>query len=74
MKRTTIVGNDQIMETLRSLAKQRGVSFAEVVREALAEKAKELRPKPKSVGIETSTSSKTAIAESAKRIPPRSWR
>ena len=40
----------ETVERLRRLARDRGVSFAEVVREALDEKALSYRPKPQSIG------------------------
>ena len=40
-----------VMERLKALAKERGVSLATVVREALEEKAKDYRPWPKSIGM-----------------------
>jgi predicted CopG family antitoxin len=74
MKRTTIVADDQTMATLKRLAEERGVSFSEVVREALAEKARELRVKPRSLGVGKAARSNTAAVLATRRIPPRSWR
>ena len=62
------------LDRLHSLARERGVSFAEVVREALADKATEFRPKPRSIGIANSGGSSIARNEAAEPVPPRSWR
>lgn len=51
MQRTTIVAPDDLMERLRQLAAERGVSLATVIREALAQKAQTWHPKPRSLGI-----------------------
>ncbi len=51
MKRTTIMAQEDTLERLRALARERGVSFAEVAREALDEKAGAFRPRPKSLGV-----------------------
>lgn len=74
MKRTTIVADEQTLERLRALARKRNVSFAEVVREALDDKASEHRPKPKSLGIAGSGRSDVSEKAGVGRTPPRSWR
>lgn len=74
MKRTTIVGEEHTLARLRRLAAERGVSFSEVVREALRDKAEEYHPKPSSLGVATSAASRTAATKSGRRTPPRSWR
>ncbi len=45
------MANPIVMERLKALAKERGVSLAAVVREALEEKAKDYRPKPTWIGM-----------------------
>ncbi|MGH2724529.1 MAG: CopG family transcriptional regulator [Actinomycetota bacterium] len=74
MRRTTIMADEVTLNRLRGLARERGVSFAAVVREALEEKSREYRPKPKSLG--TFDSGRTDLSEKAGvgRTPPRSWR
>jgi Ribbon-helix-helix protein, copG family len=74
MHRTTIMAHDETVERLKGLARQRGVSFAEVVREALDEKAASYRPKPTSLGAGQSSPSRTASRVGSRRQPPRSWR
>lgn len=74
MIRTTILADDEVVERLRRLARERGVSLAQVVREALDEKAKSFAPKPTSLGAGTSSAGSSARAESSTRQPPRSWR
>jgi hypothetical protein len=74
MQRTTILADEATVQDLRRLARERGVSFAEVVREALDEKARSYRPKPASLGAGQSTPSRTAASQASHRQPPRSWR
>lgn len=74
MERTTIMADAETLEKLRSLSRERGVSFAEVVREALAEKATEYLPAPTCLGLfESGRGDGSAVADAGK-IPPRSWR
>ena len=54
MKRTTIMADDETLEKLRALAHARGVSFAQVAREALEQKAEEYRPRPSCLGVGSS--------------------
>ena len=44
------MADPEVLKKLRALARERGVSMAELAREALAEKANELRPRPLSLG------------------------
>jgi hypothetical protein len=74
MVRTTVMADQQTMDRLKALARDRGVSLAAIVREALEDKAKEYRPKPSSIGISASGRSDIATTEAAERVPPRSWR
>jgi predicted DNA-binding protein len=74
MERTTIMADEATVDQLKRLAAERGVSFATVVREALEQKAKELRPRPLSLGSGRSKNSGTAAVSGSKRQPPRSWR
>ncbi|HEX9823598.1 MAG TPA: CopG family transcriptional regulator [Actinomycetota bacterium] len=77
MTRTTIVADDHVIARLKAMARKRGISFSQLVREALEEKAREFRPKPKSIGVFSSGSSgRTDIAstDATERVPPRSWR
>jgi hypothetical protein len=37
MRRTTVFVDDQVLDTLQAIARQRGVSLAEVTREALGD-------------------------------------
>jgi len=74
MKRTTIVADDHVVQKLKALARDRGVSFAVVAREALEDKALQYRPKPQSIGVAKSSHTKTAATTAGERQPPRSWR
>lgn len=49
-KRTTVMADPGTMASLRSLARQRGVSFARIAREALESKARGYRPEPTCLG------------------------
>lgn len=51
MKRTTIMADEGTLERLQALARDRGVSFAEVAREALEAKAAEYRPRLAIIGM-----------------------
>lgn len=74
MERTTVMADSETLERLRALARDRGKSLAEVVREALDEKAKEYRPKPTFLGIASSGRTNVAGTAATERVPPRSWR
>jgi len=74
MIRTTIMADEETLARLRALAIERGISLAAVIREALAEKATEYRPKPLSLGIGASGRSDISETEATERVPPRSWR
>lgn len=74
MKRTTIMADEDALERLRLIAVERGVSLAEVIREALAEKAAQHRPKPRSLGAFSSGRANVRAKHDTGRMPPRSWR
>lgn len=76
MKRTTIMADEATVDRLRRLAGQRGVSFAQVVREALEDKAETFAPVPTSLGAGASShgTGDTAGTEASKRQPPLTWR
>jgi hypothetical protein len=74
MLRTSIVADDHVIARLKGLARERGVSFSQVVREALEEKASTYRPKPKSIGVFRSSRTDIASTDATERVPPVSWR
>jgi Ribbon-helix-helix protein, copG family len=74
MERTSVMADPETLDRLRALARDRGTSLAEVVREALDEKAREYRPKPTFIGIGRSGGSDLARTTANERVPPRSWR
>jgi len=74
MVRTTIVADDGVLDRLRALARDRGVSFAEVVREALEAKAAEFRPQPRSLGIAQSAPNDIASTAATEPAPGEPWR
>jgi len=74
MRRTTISIPDDVLRRLRVMAAERGTSLAELVREALEEKARHSRPTPRSLGIGASEHTATARRSGDERPEPRSWR
>ena len=74
MPRTTLSLSDDLLRRLRSMAAETGVSMATVVREALEEKTRNHRPKPRSLGVGCSGQSDTARRAGDERMEPRSWR
>jgi len=74
MQRTTIMAPEEVLERLRKIAAERKSSMAAVIREALEEKARTYRPKPRSLGIGASGFTDTARRSADERPEPRSWR
>jgi CopG-like RHH_1 or ribbon-helix-helix domain, RHH_5 len=74
VERTTIMLPDPLRERLRQLAAERGVSMANLVREALEELVANARPTPRSLGIGASGSTDTARRTAVERPEPRPWR
>jgi hypothetical protein len=74
MQRTTIVAPQELLERLRRVAEDRGVSLATIIREALEEKAEDAFPKPRSLGIGASGYTDTAQLSADERPVPRLWR
>jgi hypothetical protein len=68
------MADDQVLDRLRAIAREEGVSLAEVIREALERRANEFRPRPRSLGIFASGHSMTASQEATEPAPPRTWR
>ena len=74
MERTTISIPDELLNRLRVIAAERRTSIAALVREALEEKVKSYRPRPRSLGIGDSGYTDTSIRTTTERPEPRSWR
>ncbi len=74
IRRTTIVAPEEVLDRLRALAAERGVSLAAVIREALEEKAGRHRPKPRSLGIGASGRSDIAQRTAEEGFVPEPWR
>lgn len=74
MERTTISIPDELLQRLRMIAAERRTSMAALVREALEEKAKSYRPRPRSWGIGASGQTDTASKAGDLQPEPRSWR
>jgi hypothetical protein len=74
MRRTTIVISDDTLQKLRRVAAERGTSMAAVIREALEEKVRNHRPRPRSLGVGASGYTDTAARAADERPVPRAWR
>ena len=74
MERTTIVAPEELLLRLRRIAAERNVSMASLIREALEDKVKSYRPRPRSIGIGASGYTDTAHRAGEERAEPRSWR
>ncbi len=74
MERTTISIPDELLQRVRMIAAERRTSMAALVREALEEKARSYRPRPRSWGIGASGYTDTASKAGDMRPEPRSWR
>lgn len=70
MVRTTVMADQITMNRLKGLARERGVSLATVVREALEDKAREYRPKPTWIGMfDSGAPSDVAGTTAVERVP-----
>ena len=74
MHRTTIVAPEDLIKRLRQMAAERGMSMAELIREALEDKIGSHRPRPRSLGLGASGHADTAQRSGDERPQPRSWR
>jgi plasmid stability protein len=74
MERTTISLPGDLIQRLRVIAAERRTSMAALIREALEEKVKTYRAKPRSLGIGASGHTDTARRTSEDRLEPRTWR
>jgi hypothetical protein len=74
MVRTTIMASEELLARLRCMAAERGVSMATLIREALEEKARSYRPRPRSLGIGASGYTDTARRTAEERPAARPWR
>lgn len=73
VQRTTVVFPEELLDRLRRMAHERGISFAALLREAAEEKARSYRPKAKSFGL--GASGKKGIARRASDLyRPDPWR
>jgi len=74
MQRTTIVAPDDLLDRLRAIAAERHVSMATVIREALEEKARTHRPRPRSLGIGDSGQTDISRRIGEEGMGPAPWR
>lgn len=74
MERTTISIPDELLQRLRVIAAERGTSIAALVREALEEKTKGYRPRPRSLGVGASGHTDSARRTAEQRAEPNPWR
>ena len=71
MRRTTIVASDELLERLHQIAGERGISMAELIREALLDKMESYHLQPRSLGIGSSGFADTARLAGEQRPEPR---
>jgi hypothetical protein len=76
MRRTTIMADDALLDRLRLIANEEGVSLAEVIREGMELRAQRSRPGVTFIGIGRSGRRGHRTAENAGelRFTPRAWR
>lgn len=74
MQRTTISIPDELLQRLRMIAFERRSSIAALIREALEEKTRDYRPRPRSLGAGSSGHTDTARLTGEERFEPRPWR
>jgi metal-responsive CopG/Arc/MetJ family transcriptional regulator len=74
MERTILSLPEELLRRLRIVAAERGTSMATLIREAVEEKLREHRRRPRSLGVGASKSTDTARASGDQRAQPRSWR
>ena len=65
---------EELLDQLRQVAAERGTSMAELIREALTEKVRTQRPRPRSLGMFASGYTDTSVRAGEERPVPRSWR
>lgn len=68
MSRTTIMADDELLDGLRAIAKQEGVSLAEVIREGLEWRVRTRRRVPSFIGAVARDSGPGDTAERAEQI------
>jgi hypothetical protein len=76
MQRTTIMADDSLLDRLRAIARDEGVSLAEVIREGMELRAQRSRPTVTFVGIGRSGRKGHRTSERGAQIEfqPRTWR
>jgi plasmid stability protein len=74
MERTTISLPEDLIRRLRILAAEQGTSMSTLVRDAVEQKLKTHRPRPRSLGIGASGHADTARRSAQERPEPRPWR
>ena len=72
MRRTSLFLDDQLIKRMQKLARSRGVSFATVVREALAQYAAEAEPASGVPSIAGRFSS--GVSDTSERVDELLWR
>jgi hypothetical protein len=74
MQRTTISLERSTIRALREHAAERGISMAELIREAIDEKLSRRKVVPRSFGVVSSGHTDTGRLSGEVRPEPRSWR
>ncbi len=70
MERSTISIPDELLQRLRLMAAEPRTSMACLVREALEEKTRSYRPRPRSLGVGASGHTDTARRTAEERVQP----
>ena len=74
MNRTTLTLDAATRRRLRTIAAERGISMAALIREAIDGAVERQAPKPRSLGIGASGIRDTGRLASETRPEPRAWR
>jgi Ribbon-helix-helix protein, copG family len=76
MQRTTIMADDALLDRLRAIAREEGISLAEVIREGMELRAQRSRPGVTFIGVGRSGRRGHRTGESAgdTAFAPRAWR
>jgi plasmid stability protein len=70
----SILVPEHVLDRLRLMAAERGMSMADLIREALEDKIAGERPRPRSTGVGASGQTDTSERTGTERPAPRSWR
>lgn len=74
VQRTTIVVPEELLAKLRLIAAEQGTSIAALIREAVEDKVRSYRRRPRSLGIAASGHTDTARRAGDEHPEPPPWR